>query len=93
MILPTFKEEAYKRIEASLLDFEKEDLVYKNVMDNVAELRNKYEQLELQLEHKEIIESLLCGLDELELEQSKIAYLIGVTDGMLLLDKLDLLKD
>lgn len=91
-ILKTLKALASKRRELSLIEVRKYDSDYEQAMGKVVELRDKYEEMELKPEDKEIIEALLDSLDEVEIAQVNLAYLAGLADCLLILDRLELFQ-
>lgn len=91
-ILKTLKALASKRRELSLIEVRKYDSDYEQAMGKAVELRDKYEEMELKPEDKEIIEALLDSLDEVEIAQVNLAYLAGLADCLLILDRLELFQ-
>lgn len=91
-ILKTLKALASKRRELSLIEVRKYDSDYEQAMGKVVELRDKYEEMELKPEDKEIIEALLDSLDEVEIAQVNLDYLAGLADCLLILDRLELFQ-
>lgn len=91
-LLKTLKALASKRREISLIDMGKRDPDYEEAMGRVVELRDQYENMELSLEDKKIIDSMLDGLDDVEETQVDLAYLAGLADCLLMLDKLELFQ-
>lgn len=91
-ILKTLKALASKRRELSLIEVRKYDSDYEQAMGKAVELRAKYEEMELKPEDKEIIEALLDSLDEVEIAQVNLAYLAGLADCLLILDRLELFQ-
>lgn len=91
-ILKTLKALASKRRELSLIEVRKYDSDYEQAMGKAVELRAKYEEMELKPEDKEIIEALLDSLNEVEITQANLAYLVGLADGFLILDRLELFQ-
>lgn len=91
-ILKTLKVLASKRRELSLIEVRKYDSDYEQAMGKVVELRDKYEEMELKPEDKEIIEALLDSLEEVEIAQVNLAYLAGLADCLLILDRLELFQ-
>lgn len=91
-ILKTLKALASKRRELSLIEVRKYDSDYEQAMGKAVELRDKYEEMGLKPEDKEIIEALLDSLDEVEIAQVNLAYLAGLADCLLILDRLELFQ-
>lgn len=91
-ILKTLKALASKRRELSLIEVRKYDSDYEQAMGKAVELRDKYEEMELKPEDKEIIEALLDSLDEVEIAQVNLTYLAGLADCLLILDRLELFQ-
>lgn len=91
-ILKTLKALASKRRELSLIEVRKYDSDYEQAMGKAVELRDKYEEMELKPEDKEIIEALLDSLDEVEIAQVNLDYLAGLADCLLILDRLELFQ-
>ncbi len=56
------------------------------------ELRDQYESMALKPEDKETIDSLLDSLDEVEVTQVNLAYVAGLADCLLILERLDLFQ-
>lgn len=61
-------------------------------MDKAVELRDQYESMALKPEDKETIDSLLDSLDEVEVTQVNLAYVAGLADCLLILERLDLFQ-
>lgn len=91
-ILKTLKALASKRRELSLIEVRKYDSDYEQAMGKAVELRDKYEEMGLKPEDKEIIEALLDSLDEVEIAQVNLDYLAGLADCLLILDRLELFQ-
>lgn len=91
-ILKTLKALASKRRELSLIEVRKYDSDYEQAMGKAVELRDKYEEMELKPEDKEIIEALLDSLNEVEIAQVNLDYLAGLADCLLILDRLELFQ-
>ena len=91
-ILKTLKALASKRREPSLIEVRKYDSDYEQAMGKTVELRDKYEEMGLKPEDKEIIEALLDSLDEVEIAQVNLTYLAGLADCLLILDRLELFQ-
>ena len=91
-LLKTLKALASKRRELSLIDMGKHDPDYAEAMSRVVELRDRYEEMELKPEDKRTIDSMLDGLDDVEEAQVNLAYLAGLADCLLILDRLELFQ-
>ncbi len=91
-LLRTLKALAGKRRELSLIDMGKRDPDYEEAMSRVVELRDQYEGMDLSPENRETIDSMLDGLDTLEEAQVDLAYLAGLADCLLILDRLELFQ-
>ena len=91
-LLRVLKSLAYKRRERSLIDLGKHDLEYEKARDKVVELGKQKEALELAPEAEETIDELLEAFDTAEMEQVNLAYLAGMADCLLILDRLELFQ-
>ncbi len=91
-LLRTLKALAGKRRELSLIEMGKHDPRYAEAMSRVVELRDRYEDMELKPEDKRTIDSMLDGLDDVEEAQVNLAYLAGLADCLLILDRLELFQ-
>lgn len=91
-LLRVLKSLAYKRRERSLIDFGSYDPEYEKAMDKVVELGKQKEALELAPEAEETIDELLEAFDTAEAEQVNLAYLAGMADCLLILDRLELFQ-
>lgn len=91
-LLNTLKALAGKRREIPLIEVRKYDSDYEEAMDKAVELRNRYETMELRPEDKGTIDSLLDTLDEVEVTQVNLAYVAGLADCLLILERLDLFQ-
>ncbi len=91
-LLKILKSLANKRRSLSLVDFEKYDSEYEEAMDKVVELNKQKEELELAPEAAEAIDELLEAFDVAEAEQVNLAYLAGMADCLLILDRLKLFE-
>lgn len=90
--LRTLKALASKRRELSLVDIGKYDPDYEEAMSKVVELRDRYEEMGLRPEDRKTIDSMLDGLDDVEETQVDLAYLAGLADCLLILDRLELFQ-
>ena len=91
-LLNTLKALAGKRREIPLIEVRKYVSDYEEAMDKAVELRNRYETMELRPEDKGTIDSLLYTLDEVEVTQVNLAYVAGLADCLLILERLDLFQ-
>lgn len=91
-LLRVLKSLAYKRRERSLIDFGSYDPEYETAMGKVVELGKQKEALELAPEAEETIDELLEAFDTAEMEQVNLAYLAGMADCLLILDRLELFQ-
>lgn len=91
-LLKTMKALAGKRLERSLIDIRKYDTDYEKAMGRAMELGERYEATELNPEDKKTIDALLDAMDEVEITQANLAYLVGLADGLLILDRLELFQ-
>jgi hypothetical protein len=91
-LLKTLKALASKRRELSLIDIGKHDPDYEEAMSRVVELRDRYEDMELRPEDRKTIDSMLDGLDDVEEAQVSLAYLAGLADCLMILDRLELFQ-
>lgn len=91
-LLRTLKALAGKRRELSLIDVGKHDPDYAEAMSRVVDFRDLYEDMELKPEDKQTIDSMLDGLDDVEEAQVNLAYLAGLADCLLILDRLELFQ-
>lgn len=91
-ILKTLKSLADKRREKSLIQMRKYDDQYEEAMDRVVALSEEYGALALKEDEKGIIERLLEALDDVEREQVNLAYVAGLADCLLILDRLELFE-
>ena len=91
-LIHTLKKLASKRREISLIEIRKYDAEYEQAMDKVVELRDQYEDMKLKPDDKQTIDSLLDVLDEVEVTQVNLAYLAGLADCLLILDRLQMIQ-
>lgn len=91
-LLKTMKALAGKRLELSLIDIRKYDTDYEKAMGRAMELGERYEATERNPEDKKTIDALLDAMDEVEITQANLAYLVGLADGLLILDRLELFQ-
>ena len=61
-------------------------------MDRVVEYEQMYEEMELRPEDKAAIDGLLKALDDVEECEVNLAYLVGMSDCLLILDSLQLFQ-
>lgn len=83
---------ANKRMELSIARLEKEDQHYHDLMKNILDLSNQYEQLTLPSESKAVIDDLWAARDMAELEEMSLAYLAGMEDCLLVLQDLKVIE-
>lgn len=91
-LLRTLKALANKRRELSLIDLGKYDLEYQQAMDRVVKLDYQREELKLSPKATQTIDELLEAFDSVEVEQVNLAYLAGMADCLLILDRLELFQ-
>ena len=91
-LIKTLKALANKRRGISMIDIGNYDSDYKNAMERVVELEKKEEELRLSLEARETIDQLLEAFDAAEVEQVNLAYLAGMADCLIILDRLELFQ-
>lgn len=91
-LLKTMKALAGKRLELSLIDIRKYDSDFEKAMGKAVELRDQYEAMELNPEDKETIDALLDSLDDVDMAQVNLAYVAGLADCLLILDRLELFQ-
>jgi len=83
---------ANKRMELSIARLETEDQHYHDLMKNILDLSNQYEQLTLPSESKAVIDDLWAARDMAELEEMSLAYLAGMEDCLLVLQDLKVIE-
>ena len=86
------KKLAWMRWEKALVDIRKIDPEYEQAMDRVVEYEQRYEEMELHPEDKATIDGLLKALDDVEECEVNLAYLVGMSDCLLILDSLQLFQ-
>lgn len=91
-LMRTLKALANKRREISVLDIGNYDSEYENAMKRMVELGKKKETLSLPQEARETIDELLDAFDVAEAEQVNLAYLAGMADCLIILDRLELFQ-
>ncbi len=91
-LLKTLKALSWSRWEKSLVDIRKFDREYEHAMDKVAEYEQRYEEMELRPEDKAAIDGLLNALDDVGECEVNLAYLVGMSDCLLILDRLQLFQ-
>jgi len=84
----TLKALAVRHREISLIDIGKYDQDYEDAMNQVIELDRERESLALEPEAAETIGKLLEAFGTAEAEQVNLAYLAGMADCLLILDRL-----
>lgn len=80
-LLKTMKILTSKRQKLSLIEVRKYDSDHEKAMDVVVDLQNQYETIET-------IDDLLDALDEVEITPANLAYVAGLADCLLILDRL-----
>ena len=88
-LLETLKSLASKRRELSLISIRKFDSEYEQAIDRSVDLRDQHEDKALKPKDKETIGSLLDALDDAEECEVNLAYLAGLTDCLLILNRLN----
>lgn len=91
-LLKTLKALSWSRWEKSLVDMRKFDPEYEQAMDKVVELGKRYEDMELRPEDKAGIDSMLSALEDVQEAEVNLAYLVGMADCLLILDRLELFQ-
>lgn len=91
-LMKTLKAMVNKRREISMIDIGSYDSDYNNAMERVIELEKKKGGLKLSLEARETIDQLLEAFDAAEVEQVNLAYLAGMADCLIVLDRLELFQ-
>ena len=91
-LLKTLKALSWMRWEKALVDIRKIDPEYARAMDRVVEYEQMYEEMELRPEDKAAIDGLLKALDDVEECEVNLAYLVGMSDCLLILDSLQLFQ-
>lgn len=90
--LETLKTLADKRMNLSLQRICSNDSMYKEIMERVISLERQYESLNLEPEHKQIIDDFLAARDAVNIETLSLAYLAGMEDCIKILRDLELLE-
>lgn len=91
-LVKTLKKLSWNRWENSLVDIKKFDPEYEQAMDRVVEFEQQYEEMELRPEDRTAIDGLLNALDDIEECEVSLAYLVGMSDCLMILDGLDLIQ-
>lgn len=91
-LLKTLKALSWMRWEKALVDIRKIDPEYEQAMDRVVDYEQRYEEMELHPEDKAAIDGLLKALDDVEECEVNLAYLVGMSDCLLILDSLQLFQ-
>lgn len=92
-MLKTLKRLANKRMELSVLSIREYDEDYSKAMDRVQKLEEQCELLGMEEKERKVVEKLLSAMDDVEIEQSNLSYLAGFIDGVMVLERLDLLRE
>ena len=91
-LVKTLKKLSWNRWEKSLIHIRKFDSEYEQAMDRVVEFEKRYENMELRPEDRADIDGLLDALDDVEETEVNLAYLVGMADCLLILDRLELIQ-
>ena len=91
-LLKNLKALSWMRWEKALVDIRKIDPEYEQAMDRVVDYEQRYEEMELHPEDKAAIDGLLKALDDVEECEVNLAYLVGMSDCLLILDSLQLFQ-
>ncbi len=91
-LVRTLKKLSWNRWEKSLVDIRKIDPEYEQVMDKVVEFEKRYEDMALSEEDRSDIDGFLDALDDVWNCEINLAYLVGMADCLLILDRLDLFQ-
>ncbi len=74
------------------MDIRKIDPEYEHAMDRVIEFEKWYKEMELSEENKSDIDALLDALDDVGESEVNLAYLSGLADCLLILDRMELFQ-
>ena len=91
-LVKILKKLSWNRCEKSLIDIRKFDPEYEQAMDRVVEFERRYEDMELRPEDRANIDGLLGALDDVEEIEVNLAYLVGMADCLIIMDRLELFK-
>lgn len=91
-LLKTMKALSWSRWEKSLVDIRKIDPEYEQAMDKVVEFEKRYEDMALNEEDRADIDSMLRALEDVQEAEINLAYLFGMADCLLILDRLELFQ-
>ncbi len=91
-LLKTMKALSWSRWEKSLVDIRKIDPEYEQAMDKVVEFEKRYEDMALNEEDRADIDSMLRSLEDVQEAEINLAYLFGMADCLLILDRLELFQ-
>jgi len=91
-LVKILKKLSWNRWEKSLIDIRKFDPEYEQAMDRVVEFERRYEDMELRPEDRANIDGLLGALDDVEETEVNLAYLVGMADCLIIMDRLELFK-
>ncbi len=91
-LVKILKKLSWNRWEKSLVDIKKFDPEYEQAMDRVVEFEKRYENMALSKEDRTDIDGFLDALDDVGNCEINLAYLVGMTDCLLILDWLELFQ-
>ena len=91
-LLKTMKALSWSRWEKSLVDLQKFDPEYEQAMERVVEFEKRYEDMALSEEDRTDIDGFLNALEDVQEAEVNLAYLVGMADCLLILDKLELFQ-
>ena len=91
-LVKTLKKLSWNRWEKSLVDIKKVDPEYEQAMDKVVEFEKRYADMALSEEDRADIDGFLDALDDVGNCEINLAYLVGMADCLLILDRLDLFQ-
>lgn len=91
-LVKILKKLSWNRWEKSLIDIRKFDPEYEQAMDRIVEFERRYEDMELRPEDRANIDGLLGALDDVEETEVNLAYLVGMADCLIIMDRLELFK-
>ena len=91
-LLKTMKALSWSRWEKSLVDLQKFDPEYEQAMERVVEFEKRYEDMALSGENRTDIDGFLNALEDVQEAEVNLAYLVGMADCLLILDKLELFQ-
>lgn len=91
-LVKTLKKLSWNRWEKSLIDIKKFDPEYEQAMDKVVEFEKRYADMALSKEDRSDIDGFLDALDDVGNCEINLAYLVGMADCLLILDRLELFQ-